>query len=99
MDESVKYTDEEFRKVFRPLFTSMDKAYHGFNPLAIEMALDSPDMLEAILNGNFPIEVAAQVFLALDYSRRYGTEFSSLWSAPNKHNLHADFSATYSCHH
>ncbi len=99
MDESVKYTDEEFRKVFRPLFTSMDKAYHGFNPLAIEMALDSPDMLEAILNGNFPIEVAAQVFLALAYSRRYGTVFSSLWSAPNKHNLYADFSATYSFHH
>lgn len=63
MDESVKYTDEEFRKVFRPLFTSMDKAYHGFNPLAIEMALDSPDMLEAILNGNFPIEVAATLIL------------------------------------
>lgn len=53
MDESVKYTDDEFRKVF----------------------------------------------LALDYSRRYGTVFSSLWSAPNEHNLYADFSATYSFHH
>lgn len=63
MDASVKYTDEEFQSVFRPLFTSMDKAYHGFNPLAIEMALDSPDMLEAILNGNFPIEVAATLIL------------------------------------
>ncbi len=63
MDESVKYTDEEFQKVFRPLFESMDKAYKGFNPLAIEMALDSDDMIGAILNGNFPIEVAATLLL------------------------------------
>lgn len=63
LDKSVKYTDEEFQKVFRPLFESMDKAYKGFNPLAIEMALDSEDMIGAILNGNFPIEVAATLLL------------------------------------
>lgn len=99
MDESVKYTDDEFRKVFRPLFTSMDKAYHSFNPLAIEMALDSPDMLEAILNGNFPMESRRRSSSRSTTAADTVWNSVSLWSAPNKHNLHADFSATYSFHH
>ena len=63
LDESVKYTDAEFQDIFRPLFTSMDAAYKGFNPLAISMALDSDDMVAALLNGNFPLSVAATLLL------------------------------------
>lgn len=59
MDKSVKYTDKEFQDVFKPIFKSMDKAYHAFDPLAIEIALDKPDLMAALKNGDLPIEVAA----------------------------------------
>lgn len=63
LDESVKYTDAEFQDLFKPLFESMDKAYNAFDPLAIEIALDQPDLLGAIQNGNFPIMLAATLLL------------------------------------
>lgn len=63
LDESVKYSDEEFQNIFKPLFASMDKAYYAFDPLAIEIALDQPDLIQAILNGNFPLEVAVTLIL------------------------------------
>ncbi len=63
MDKSVKYTDKEFQDVFRPIFESMDKAYKSFDPLAIEIALDKPDMMAALQRGDFPIELAATLLL------------------------------------
>lgn len=61
--ESVKYQDEEFQKIFKPLFASMDKAYNSFDKLAIEMALAQPDMMAGLLNGSFPVKVAASLIL------------------------------------
>ncbi len=63
LDESVKYTDEEFQRIFKPIYKSMNDAYKSFDPLAIEIALDKPDMLQAISNGDFPIELAATLLL------------------------------------
>jgi len=63
LDASVKYTDDEFQNIFKPLFASMDKAYNSFDPLAIEIALDKPDMMAAIESGDFPIELAATLLL------------------------------------
>lgn len=63
LDESVKYSDDEFQNIFKPMYASMDKAYHAFDPLAIEIALDKPDMMQAINNGDFPIELAATLLL------------------------------------
>lgn len=63
LDESVTYQSEEFQAIFKPIFESMDKAYNAFDPLAIQMALDSPDLLQAITSGNFPISVAATLML------------------------------------
>ncbi len=63
LDESVTYQSEEFQAIFQPIFKSMDQAYNAFDPLAIQIALDSPDLLEAIKNGNLPISVAATLLL------------------------------------
>lgn len=63
--EDVTYQSEEFQAKFKPIFESMDKAYKAFDPLAIEMALDSPDMVSSILNGNFPVSVAAALLLKM----------------------------------
>lgn len=64
--QDVKYTDQEFQDLFRPLFESMDQAYKRFNPLAIEMALDSDDMLGAITSGNLPLDVVLTLILDTD---------------------------------
>lgn len=61
--QDVKYTDQEFQDLFRPLFESMDQAYKAFNPLAIEMALDSDDMLGAVTSGNLPLGVLVTLLL------------------------------------
>ncbi len=63
LDESVTYQSEEFQAIFKPIFASMDKAYNAFDPLAIEMALDSPDLVSSILNGDFPVSVAATLLV------------------------------------
>lgn len=63
LDESVTYQDEEFQNIFKPLFASMDEAYKAFDPLAIEIALDKPDMLAAVMNGDFPLPLAATLLL------------------------------------
>lgn len=63
LDESVKYTDKEFQDVFKPIYKSMNEAYNSFDPLAIEIALDKPDMLGALNSGDFPIELAATLLL------------------------------------
>lgn len=63
MADSVRYQDKEFQDVFQKLFKSMDQAYKAFDPLAIEIALDQPDMFAAIQNGNFPIMLAATLLL------------------------------------
>lgn len=76
MDKSVKFTDKEFHDVFDPLFKSMDQAYHAFDPLAIEIALDKPDMLAAISSGDFPIELAATLLLTTSFEEN-----------ANNHNL------------
>ena len=63
LDASVKFEDEEFQKIFAPMFSSMDKAYNSFDPLAIEMALAEKDLLGAIMSGKFPLQVAATLLL------------------------------------
>lgn len=63
LDASVKYQDKEFQDIFKSMYKSMDDAYHAFDPLAIEIALDQPDMLGAIMRGDFPIELAATLLL------------------------------------
>lgn len=64
LDKSVKFSDKEFQDIFAPMFKSMDEAYNAFDPLAIEIALDQPDLIEAILNGNMPIQLAATLILS-----------------------------------
>ena len=63
LDESITYQSEEFQAKFKPIFTSMDKAYNAFDPLAVEMALDSPDLVSSILSGDFPVSVAATLLV------------------------------------
>jgi len=63
LDASVKYTDKEFQDIFKPIYKSMNEAYNAFDPLAIEIALDKPDMLAALQTGDFPIELAATLLL------------------------------------
>ena len=63
LDESVKYSDKEFQDIFKPMYKSMNEAYHAFDALAIEIALDKPDMLKAITTGDFPINLAATLLL------------------------------------
>ncbi len=45
------------------MYKSMNEAYHAFDALAIEIALDKPDMLKAITTGDFPINLAATLLL------------------------------------
>lgn len=63
LDESVNFQDDEFQNIFKPLFASMDEAYNAYDPLAIEIALDKPDMLSAVMSGDFPIELVATLLL------------------------------------
>lgn len=80
LDESVTYQSEEFQAIFKPIFTSMDKAYNAFDPLAIEIALDSPDLVSAILNGDFPVSVAATLLVRTTDAKK----------DPNGNNHNAD---------
>jgi len=76
--DSVTYESKEFQDIFKPLFASQDKAYKAFDPLAIEMALAEPDLVGAILNGNFPIQVAVTLMLKTT-------------NVPNENNHNATF--------
>lgn len=63
LDDSVKFEDEAFQEIFKPLFASMDQAYNAFDKLAIEMALDSSDLMTAIADGKIPMNVLATLIL------------------------------------
>ncbi|MEG1609305.1 MAG: hypothetical protein RR348_05500, partial [Clostridia bacterium] len=67
LDASVKYTDNEFQNIFKPLFKSMDQAYKAFDPLAIAMALDQPDLLGAITSGKVPINILITLLLETNF--------------------------------
>lgn len=63
LDEKVKYSDKQFQDILNAIFPSMDAAYNSFDPLAITIALEFDDLMEALMNGNMPVPLAATLIL------------------------------------
>ena len=63
LGEDVKYSDSEFQDIFTAIFPSMDQAYKSFDPVAISVALEFPDLLTAILQGDMPLNLVATLIL------------------------------------
>ncbi len=63
ISKDVKYNDKAFQDVFKPVFSSMQKAYNSYDKLAIEYALLGGDMFQNIKSGKVPISVAATLLL------------------------------------